>query len=264
MNYNKSLIENLINHNPNQTRFDCPNCYGANTLSIYKNPWNISWHCFRASCGIWGDMKNEISLNDIQSIAQATRSLGSDHNTNSSVFSIPDYWCSPLNNDVAYNYLRNNHCIYAYSKDLVDIKYDPKQNRVVFICKDDKGVVRNAVGRSLESLSTPKWLVFGNSTYPLFVGHNTSTAILVEDAASACAVSEVYTGVAILGTSFRFDYWHLLQKYDRVIIALDQDALRKGIKLEHAMSLFCKNVSVQYLKRDLKYLDIKEIKEIIG
>lgn len=262
MNYTNidRVILNLKNSNPNTTRYDCPYCYGIKTLSIGNTDKGLLFfNCFRAGCSTHGIIKQELSLNDV---SQTTRP-NLDHTSRTNHFIVPDYFCSPLNNDAAYKYLRDNHCIYAYSKDLVDIKYDPRQNRVVFICKHTDGSIQNAVGRSLERNPDRKWLIYSDNSYPLFVGKTISTAVLVEDAASACAVSEAYTGVAILGTSFKFDYWHLLHKYDRVVIALDQDALRKGIKLEHAMSFFCKNVSVQYLTRDLKYLNIKEIKEII-
>ena len=118
------------------------------------------------------------------------------HTSNYHVFETPEYFTSVTNNERALRYLKNNNCIDAYENRLVNIMYDPKQDRVVFMVKDGLKTV-DAIGRSLNYKVKPKWYRYGKSE-KLFTCGDSQDAILVEDAASACAVSKIFTGVALL------------------------------------------------------------------
>lgn len=89
----------------------------------------------------------------------------------------------------------------AYKSRMADIMYDSKQNRVVFMIKNDH-VICDAIGRSLHKSVKPKWYRYGKSNR-LFTSGESDVGVLVEDAASACAISPVATGIALLGTNLR-------------------------------------------------------------
>ena len=157
------------------------------------------------------------------------------------------------------NYVKNNNCMNAMEKGLAKIMYDPKKDRVVFLIKEQNEVI-SAIGRAITSENYPKWFVYGTKSNPFVCGkHN--QAILVEDCASACAVSNIITGIALLGTSLPEEYIPHLKKYDRVFIAFDRDATVKALDLSSKLCYNVNNLQVIMLDEDLKYFDSNQIKE---
>ena len=58
---------------------------------------------------------------------------------------------------------------------------------------------------------------------------------VVEDCASACAVSHLVTGIALLGTNLLPEHVELLQNYKRIFVALDKDATDKALGMVRAL-----------------------------
>jgi hypothetical protein len=85
------------------------------------------------------------------------------------------------------------------------------------------------VGRSLTN-EKPKWWRYGKSGYPFVCGDG-HVGIIVEDCASACSVSNNFTGIALLGTSLLDSYIPILRKYKRLYVALDKDATKKALEI---------------------------------
>ena len=141
-----------------------------------------------------------------------------------------------------------------------------KQDRVVFLIRDDEDPTTfvGAVGRALSSATYPKWYMYGNKDVPFKCGlHEHNEAVIVEDCASACAVSNILTGVAILGTSLKQSHKQSLKSYDKLYIALDRDATTKAFDIANELrSEGFKNVEIKALKDDLKYFNTEEIKEM--
>ena len=94
-----------------------------------------------------------------------------------------------------------------------DIRYDFQRNRAVYLIKQGNKVV-DAAGRSLDD-RTPKWYRYGSSKKPFICGNHTD-AVLVEDCASASAISNIVTGVALLGTNLLQQHLESLSKYSRL------------------------------------------------
>jgi DNA primase len=109
----------------------------------------------------------------------------------------------------------------------------------------------------------PKWRSYGEFTSLLEVG-TSDTAVLVEDAASACAVyaTGTHTGVALLGTSLTLRQRKLLEKYANVIVCLDKDASKKAITIRGQLR-GTTNACVKFLHRDLKYMKKDQIMELM-
>lgn len=107
---------------------------------------------------------------------------------------------------------------------------------------------------------TPKWYRYSKSDNPVIVratpevGHNSKprTLVLVEDVASACAASEVYDSMALLGTNFLASYLPYVKLYEKLYVCLDKDATDKAIDMAMMLNNFVTTKLIP-LERDLKY-----------
>ena len=258
-------------------RGDCPECGGDNTFSATNEYGTIWFHCFRASCTLSGSTHREMSYADISNAFSV--GIRSQHEPVREAFVIPDYFVSVGERQEVIEYLRKNNCLSAYYDRRADVRYDPKQNRVVFLIKEGD-ICYDAVGRILDRTTNPKWFRYGCGHSLFFCKHcydpirfrpeqlfeemGTKQGCLVEDAASACSVSTVCDGIALLGTQLGLANISSLIKYDVIYIALDKDASDKAFDLQRYLSFYCKDVKIVLLETDLKYLKEKEISHVIG
>ena len=98
------------------------------------------------------------------------------------------------------------------------------KDRVVFLIKNrDSHKVVGAVGRGLNKNVYPKWFMYGNKDVPFKCGE-CDDAVIVEDCPSACAVSNILTGIAIMGTKLKDLHKSHLKPYKNLYICLDRDA----------------------------------------
>tara|TARA_R100000008_G_C3529275_1_gene138352 strand:+ start:47 stop:826 length:780 start_codon:yes stop_codon:yes gene_type:complete len=258
MNFNNQLqiIEGIIQGDDVDTRVDCPFCNHTNTLTIKKSEGKVMWYCFHASCNAKGNIKKEMSMKDVEKSI-----LLSSNADIKKKFFIPENFVSVYNTDKCTDYMKKNHCMVAYMNGLVDMKYDVRQHRAVFLIKKDQEVV-GAVGRGLNSEVYPKWFMYGDKSYPFMCGKH-DTAIIVEDCASACAVSDFYCGVALMGTSLPESYIPVLKKhFKKVIIALDRDATTKAFDISNQLRYYM-DTQVKILEEDLKYFGSNQIEGVL-
>ena len=248
-------VKNLIPSNRSNIRTDCVFCGGKSTLSISRMSGQLLWNCHRASCPAKGREKGFRTLDDMRV------SLGKSLQSRQPEFTLPDHLTNVLGNDRAVEYLRRNNCLPAYTKRLADIRYDPQQDRVVFVNRY-KNTLVGAVGRALQRETVPKWYRYDENACPYVVGAS-DIAVIVEDAASACAVSSVATGVALMGTHLSNSYLGMLRDYKSLIVALDPDAQRKGIAMERLLSYYAPTRTA-LIKNDLKYFTSTEIARMLG
>ena len=137
------------------------------------------------------------------------------------------------------------------------VQYDVKEHRVVFPIKDNGRIV-DATGRS-SWIRLPKWKRYGSSDLPFSFGCG-SIAIVVEDCISAGVIgSDVYVGVAVLGTSLLDSHKTFLSQFSTAIIALDPDALPKSFAFAKELRSHVKDVKILKLKDDLKYRKQEDI-----
>jgi DNA primase len=133
--------------------------------------------------------------------------------------------------------------------------YDVKQNRVVFLIKDSSEKIIDAIGRSLDKDSKVKWFRYGKSKTPFIVDGEVdkNVVVIVEDCASACAVSCGFSGLALLGTSLTNSTLSVIRnKWSRAIICLDKDATDKALKMSDRLNFYLQT-DMKMLERDLKY-----------
>ena len=261
MNFNQqlSLIKTLVPSGEVDTRMDCPFCSGTNTLTIKRENADLLWYCFHASCSAKGKHEGEMSMQQVIDTVVKQKEYG---NQKEYVFTQPKSFVSIFSTDKCTDYLKKNHCIESYIKGKAEMKYDVKQHRAVFIIKE-KEKVKGAIGRGLNAQVYPKWFMYGSKTYPFICG-NTDTAVLVEDCASACAVSETHTGVALMGTSLPDSYIPVLKKkFKKVIVALDRDATTKAFDISNQLRYYM-DTEVKILEDDLKYFDKTQIESLFN
>ena len=91
---------------------------------------------------------------------------------------------------------------------------------------------------------------------------NHDTVFVVEDCASACAVSNKVTGLALLGTNLLQEHVRVLQEYERVYIALDKDATDKALDMVRRL-YFLVPTHLAVLQQDLKNMTDDERDEYL-
>tara|TARA_R100000742_G_C4265768_1_gene83822 strand:+ start:179 stop:985 length:807 start_codon:yes stop_codon:yes gene_type:complete len=263
MNYNEQREKVLgIGVQEGQSiRMDCPFCFHNNTFSITKENSKLMWYCFSASCDAKGTMSTEKTMNDVEHfIHSKSKQVSKD-------FIIPRNFTSPHSDERCIKYLKNNNCFTAFTRGLVDVRYDPARDRIVFLVHDFHDKIIGGVGRSLNYSVLPKWYVYGSRECPFICGTG-ATIVIVEDCASACAVSEDFTGLALMGTSLTNEHTNEIQKRLRlaknrdVIVALDRDATTKAFDIAREIG-YIAQTKVIMLEDDLKYFKPDRIKEIL-
>ena len=227
-------------------RMDCPTCKGKKTFTITNTMGKLLWNCYKASCHVGGNKKINLTVDQIKEHKK--------EDTSEYSFELPEYI---VPNGLHY--------------------HDVKENRIVFLIKDsDKGIVVDAVGRSAGK-RLPKWKRYGKSKLPYVawgesytqqIKEGKTTCVLVEDCFSAYYVTKLkMTGVAILGTNLLEEHKRFLcHNFDKIVVALDPDALSKNLQIAKELSGWVKEVKVLRLTDDLKYgkdVDIENLKELV-
>ena len=260
MNFSQqlNLIKTLVPSGEVDTRMDCPSCNGTNTLTIKRNNADLLWYCFHASCTAKGNHQGEMTMQQVEKNLAESKTVVTKEKEKE--FILPKSFISVFSTDKCTDYFKKNHCMESHIKGKASFMYDVKQNRAVFLIKE-KEKIRGAVGRGLNSQVYPKWFMYGDKSYPFICG-SSDIAVLVEDCASACAVSEVHTGVALMGTSLPDSYIPVLKKkFKKVIVALDRDATTKAFDISNQLRYYM-DTEVKILEDDLKYFDKPQIERL--
>jgi len=235
----------------------CPACNRKGTFSVSDDGMQRLWFCFHADCNIKGRVANGFE----QRLASANKPplpvLGRVTD-----FEIPTHFVPPMRSEKCVDYLKDVHAYRAYNTGLVDVRYDVRQDRCVFLIKKD-GKVVDAVGRTLRG-EKPKWWRYGKHRYGFLIGTNTgSRCVVVEDVASASCVSDCVNSLALLGTHLLPEHVEQLRRFKEVVVCLDKDATRKAIDI--AKKLCDQNIPARMvpLPRDLKSMTDEERNDFI-
>ena len=235
-----SIIHDLSLVNGETKRMACPVCNTKNTFTVTNNMGSIVWNCYKASCTAGGGTRTSLTANDIR------KTLGRvAEETHAITFDRPEWFVRDYKKIASFC---NQWQLDAQDLGLL---YDVREHRVVFPVVHG-GVTVDATGRSLGN-RIPKWKRYGKSVLPYVSGRG-KTAVVVEDCVSAAVVgSDVYVGVAVLGTSLSNGHKQYLSQFSSAIIALDPDALPKTLQFAKELRGYVDNVKVLRLEDDLKY-----------
>jgi hypothetical protein len=175
---------------------------------------------------------------------------------------IPEYVVTPK-----ATHTKHQRYIRRWGIALGDTMYDVKDERVVFPIKHEGRIV-DAVGRAVGKKQNPKWYRYTGEADYYTVGDG-STLLIVEDVVSAViAVQEMpyITAMAILGTSMNPKHFEKIGEYDKVIIALDPDAIGKTVEYRREIELWTgRKTTAMNLQDDIKYKmeeDLEKLKEL--
>jgi len=235
-------VKQLNVENGTTQRMTCPMCKSYKTFSVTNNMGSLLWNCYKASCLVKGKSRVHLSAEEIRNIK--VPQVVAD-------FEMPEYIVPHKENITDWS---NK---WGLDMDALDLQYDVKEHRVVFPIKDNGRIV-DATGRSILN-RLPKWKRYGSSDLPFSFGCG-SIAIVVEDCISAGVIgSDVYVGVAVLGTSLLDSHKTFLSQFSTAIIALDPDALPKSFAFAKELRSHVKDVKILKLKDDLKYRKKEDI-----
>ena len=252
----KGYVESLTIPAYGRYRSDCPLCGKPNTFSVSDNGFERLWYCFHADCNTKGGTGINLTRDNSSQafVKKETKQEEIDID-----FVIPDTFVSLSRNINAENYVKQVHSYSAYLDGLADIRYDFQKDRVVYLVKDGDKVI-DATGRSLTN-SKPKWLRYGTSRQP-FVCGIADNLFVVEDCPSACSISNIVTGMALMGTSLLDSHIQVIQNYKKIFVALDKDATRKAVDIVRHLSNYVPTKLV-VLKKDLKNMEREERNDFI-
>jgi len=234
-------------------RMDCPSCKGKNTFTVSKLNGVVVYHCYRASCGLRGASMVGMSATEIQAVLRSRKEAAAKEAEQE----VPSMEI-PVNFSYDLSDKRVQDFIKRWDLEGTPMLYDVAACRVHFVIHSAKGRIIDTVGRTLRG-DIPKWLrTSGKADY--YKRGDSSVAVVVEDAISACAVAKHVpnaTGFALLGTNLNDKHIEALQKYDKVVVALDPDAALKSLELVQK----CKSRSIEATAVKL-YDDIKYLEEV--
>ena len=245
-------------------RGDCPECRGRNTFTVTKELGDIKYNCFKLGCTVGGIYGTDMTAAEIhryreqQQQQRAYTNIKKEKDT----MEIPEFVVTPK-----ASHTKHQRYVRRWGIALGETMYDVKDERVVFPIKHDGRIV-DAVGRAVGKKQNPKWYRYTGEADYYTIGTG-STLLIVEDVVSAViAVQEMpyITAMAILGTSMNPKHFEKIGEYDKVIIALDPDAIGKTVEYRREIELWTgRKTTAMNLQDDIKYKmeeDIEKLKEL--
>ena len=234
-------------------RLNCPICNGIKTFTVTNSMGTRLWNCYKASCDARGKARVHMSMEDMRKIIDSRNGATAQQE----LFELPDY---------------------ITKRDDEHTMYDVKEDRIVYLIYNRKGILVDAVGKSINLRRIPKWKRYGKSKVPFFVALKDDGTIITnpQDVSDVCVVVEdcisAYScakhgvpSVALLGTSLLEEHKQYLSIFKKVIIALDPDALPKAVAMSKELRGWVDNVKLLSIIDDLKYenaIDINKLKEM--
>jgi len=255
MEWVKKYVGNLHIVSYGRFRGDCPVCYRHNTFSVTDTGFERLYYCFHADCHTKGSTGVQLTKENSK-VAFKERFT---KQTSDTEFVVPDTFVSLSRSKEAEAYVKRVGSYDAYLNGLADIRYDFQQERVVYLVKHNNKIV-DATGRSLNGRK-PKWRRYGNSRNP-FLSGNGLCGIVVEDCPSACSVSNVATGIGLMGTTLLDEHIDVIKNYKKVFVALDKDATSKAYIMMRKLRNYVPTKLI-VLNKDLKDMERGERNEFI-
>ena len=244
-------------------RSNCPACGRKNTLTVINDGGSIIYNCYGLGCSATGAVHVGLTAHEIQK--RLAKRQDSKAEPERETMEIPEYVTqAPTGNG------KFDEFVQRWGLQGIRLMYDVKDQRVVFPILY-KGRLVDAVGRSLTG-ATPKWLRYTGtaSVFELTYGTPKGVAVVVEDVISAITVAKHLpgvTGLAILGTSLGSQHIEALDEYDRIVVALDRDAVSKTLEFKRTIESWTGNTTkALLLQDDIKYMvedDMMNLKEAV-
>jgi len=262
----RQFVNDLNLKDGERHRCDCPECRGKNTFTAANIFGEIKFNCFKLGCNVGGIYDTDMTAAEIflrmneQQFQRAYTNIKKEKET----MEIPPYVVSPK-----AQHTKHQRFVRRWGIAIGDTMYDVKDERVVFPIKHEGRIV-DAVGRAVGKKQQPKWYRYtGEADY--YMHGSGDILLIVEDVVSAIIATQelpYITAMAILGTSLSPKHMEKIQEYNKVIIALDPDAIGKTVEYRREIELWTGNKTIAMnLIDDIKYRmpeDLERLKELCG
>lgn len=272
---NQILID-AINVKPGETTYKnkCPRCHQSGSFGVTREDDSILYYCHRASCGIRGrvfstlyDM-NKPSTNIIpfrggNVVAKSKKIEFYPNPFKGEITELP----KEVKKELADKYELHNVDIEANN-----IQYEPDGGRIVLPIYDFYG--RN-IGKCLKKVSSSSWAGRKVVNYyeiddeiglhfPPKLVEDEKVIVVTEGILDAIKVSCIFASAALMGSDMsRKQAYFLASHFDKLLIALDPDAIGKAREMLSKYRAMFSDVRVKYLSADPKDMDYDELERIL-
>ena len=239
-------------------RGDCPFCKGRNTFTASCEYGTLMYNCYKLGCNVGGRFDTDMTAAEIR---RHMRPAQDEPEKEIETMELPAYMVIPTPQHVKHNRFMRRWGIVGGTY------YDVQQERVVFPIYH-KGRIIDAVGRAVGERKQPKWYRYTGAAHYYTIGQG-DVMLVVEDVVSAIVAHQELpnvTAMAILGTTMNPKHFAKIGEYDRVVIALDPDAVGKTIEYRREIELWTgRQTTALSLSDDVKYRmpeDIEKLTEL--
>lgn len=260
-------------------RFVCPNCGGGSTnersLSIFrKRPHNAGYTCWRASCDLGSGM---VSL--IHDDKKILNGYNKNTNVKKKSIAVPGKPLSPKARKWLKRHFNLTDELLAYAGvsehgsdgRIIYVIFGPRRHRRGCVLRAYKHLYKGhrefcTIPKALNVVDDPKhpstsWYYRGRH-----VRKQTNTLVIVEDIVSALRLNPYTDSLALCGTIFSAARQMEVKRanYDRIYLALDNDATRTASKIVKNCKLTLPKLKVKFLPKDVKDMGEDELKAFIA
>ena len=129
----QGYVESLDFPSLTKYRSDCPVCAKKNTFSVTDDGLNRMWYCFHADCNVSGRTGVTLTREHAKRAVSKSRLLEAAAPRINNTYEMPDTFVSVSRSLDAELYIKRVNAYDAYLAGRVDIRYDFKRNRAVFL-----------------------------------------------------------------------------------------------------------------------------------
>jgi len=257
----KEFVQSLNLDIGQTTRLNCPACAGVNTFVATRHADSlVTYHCYRPICDTKGGYRANMTAEDVTRYREKVNN-GDIVNKGRAKFELPESTVANVpvhtNEDVAAYVTK-----YPWVLDYFDLRWDARENRLVYVVYDMQDDMVDAIGRSVVvNHKQPKSRFYGDGNTPVVLysednARSHRSVVVVEDICSAVRLNILadFNVVALSGTYMKPSYIPYLTQFDKCVIMLDADALDKNIKMANQMDQYMPSKSYSISDYDVKDL----------
>jgi len=242
-------------------RGNCPFCGGKNTFTANIDTGVLRYNCYKLGCDVGGQFDTDMTAAEIRRHMNPEPVIKAEAQT----MEIPEYMVYPTAQD---EFGRLWRFMRRWGISSRDIMYDVKSERAVFPIKKD-GRIIDAIGRAIGPNTYPKWYRYTGLADYFTIGEG-RTLLVVEDVISSIVAWQEFpniTAMAILGTQLTAAHMEKISEYDKIVVALDPDAMSKTLEYKRVIESWTGIKAIAFkLEDDIKYRldnDIEKLKEVL-
>lgn len=223
------------------------------SMAVTRDQYCLKYHCFRATCARGSGVIPHISLD------QPTRKE----------FKPNEYkdMLRPLSGGEK-SYLHKRFEITEQQVQEQGIMFNPTRCTYIFPIRDIRGYTVGYVDRDFTGTRDLKAISYWFNDVPklhfVLQGKIGGTCLVVEDIPSAIKAGKFVSTTALLGSHITdAQASHLSRLFSTIVLALDEDAFLKAIKLQRRYRFYFADFQLLRLTKDIKNMTYNEIEKLL-